>query len=298
MKRKRSARVALAAIVTTIGLTAMACAAAPSPGAPPSPINWSFKATSMTVNASQDAVYDPIFHLCISLAGCSDEPYLIHIAFRVRIGQPGSADAWVVKSDTLPSTSAGQTRTLTGGQQGTVTFNNVQPLDVLDALNSNNKMDIVGTYTWAAEEDVINSLSTGAGAIANIFKTALNNTLAVGTLPNGDTNALVQLILNALFNNIGNPFSLIASNIPCLGLCDDVLGGSIHIGIGATGTLASLIDTALASVTIPNVAIPLVDVPPDIQGGSIYTMGGTKTATQVYTGAGGQHTWNYVSGPA
>jgi hypothetical protein len=298
MLRKRSARVAFAGIVAAIGLTAMACAPAPTPGAPPNPIDWSFKATSMTVNSSQDAVYDPIFHACISFTGCSDEPYILQVAFRVRIGQPGSASAFVVKSSTLPSTSAGQTRTLTGGQQGTVTFTGIQPLDVLDALNSNNKMDVVGTYTWAADEDAIDSLTTGANAIADIFKTALNNTLAAGTLPNGDTNALVQLILNALFNNIGNPFSLIASNIPCLGLCDDVLGGSIHIGIGATGTLASLIDTALASTTIPNVAIPLVDVPPDIQGGSIYTMGGTKTATQVYTGAGGQHTWNYVSGPA
>jgi hypothetical protein len=292
MLRKRSARVALAGIVAAIGLTAMACAPAPTPGAPPSPINWSFKATSMTVNNVQDEV---CVLICVNT---SDEPYLIQVAFRVRIGQPGSADAWVVKSDTLPSTSAGQTRTLSGGQQGTVTFNNIQPLDVLDALNSNNKMDVVGTYTWAAEEDTIDSLTTGANAIADIFKTALNNTLASGTLPNGDTNALVSLILNALFNNIGNPFSLIVSNIPCFGLCDDVLGGSIHIGIGATGTLASLIDTALASATIPNVSIPLVDIPPDIQGGSLYTMGGTKTASQVYSGADGVHTWNYVSGPA
>lgn len=296
--RTRSARVALVGIIAALGLTAMACAPAATPGGTPTPINWSFKATSMTVNSSQDAVYDPIFHACISFTGCSDEPYILQVAFRVRIGQANSADAWVVKSDTLPSTSAGQSRTLTGGQQGAVTFTGIQPLDVLNVLNPSNKMDVVGTYTWAADEDAIDSLTTGAHAIADIFKSALNSTLAAGTLPSGDTSALISLIINALFNNIGNPFSLIASNIPCLGLCDDVLGGSVHIGIGATGTLASLIDTALASVTIPNISIPLVDVPPDIQGGSLYTMGGTKTVSQTYTGAGGQHTWNYVSGPA
>ncbi len=290
--RTRAARLALVGIMATIGLTAMACAPSTPGTTTPSPINWSFKATSMTVNNSQDEVCALI---CVN---SNDEPYLLQVAFRVRIGQPGSADAWVVKSDTLPGTGAGQTRTLTGGQQGQVNFTGVQPLDVLNALNSNNKMDVVGTYTWAAEEDTINSLTTGANAIADIFKTALNSTLAAGHLPNGDTSALISLIVNALFNDIGNPFSLILSNIPCLGLCDDVLGGSVHIGIGATGTLASLIDTALAGVTIPQINIPLVDVPPDIQGGSIYTMGGVRTTSQTYSGAGGVHTWNFQSGPA
>ena len=132
----------------------------------------------------------------------------------------------------------------------------MQPLDVLDALNSNNKMDVVGTYTWAAEEDTINSLSGGAEAVADIFETALNDTLAANVLPNGDTNALLGLIFDALFDNIGTPFNLILSNIPCLGLCDDVLGGAVYVGLGATGTLASLIDAAAASFTIPNIAIP------------------------------------------
>jgi len=296
MLRNRSARLALVGIMSVLGLTAAACAPSASPGGPPAPINWSFKANSMTVNDSQDEVR--IFGACVAIPNCDDEPYLLQIGFRVRIGQAGSADAWVVKGDTLPSTSEGASRSLTGGQTAQVNFTGIQPLDVLDALNSNNKMDIVGTYTWAAEEDTINSLTVGANAIADIFKTALNSTLAAGTLPNGDTNALITLVVNALFNNIGNPFSLIASNIPCFGLCDDVLGGSVHIGIGATGTLASLIDTAIAGTTIPSIIIPLVDVPPDIQGGSIYTMGGIKTASQTYTGADGQHTWNFQSGPA
>lgn len=290
--RTRTARYALIGIITALGLTAAACAPSPGGGAPPSPINWSFKGTGMTVNNVQDEV---CIIFCVNTA---DEPYLIQVAFRVRIGQPGSAQASVVTGSTLPSTSAGQSRILSGGEQAAAVFNGVQPLDVLDALNSNNKMDIVGTYTWAAEEDTINSLTGGANSIASIFTSALNATLAAGTLPNGDVNALIGLIFDALFDNIGTPFNLILANIPCFGLCDDVLGGAVYVGIGATGTLASIIDTALASTTVPNIAIPLVDIPPDIQGGGLYTMGGTKNFSQVFSGADGVHTYSFQSGPA
>lgn len=291
--KTRSARFALVGLVAAFAAIAAACAPSPGVGSAPSPINWSFKGTGLTVNSEQDCV------LICSLY--SDEAYLVQIAFRVRIGEPGSAQAWVVRGDTVNNLDAGESVSLTGGQQAKVSFNGVQPLDVLDALNPNNKMDIVGTYTWAAEEDTIDSLTGGATAIADIFKSALNSTLAAGSLPNGDTSALVGMIMDALFHNIGNPFKLILANIPCLGLCDDVLGGSIHIGIGATGTLASLIDTVLGSTTIPAVAIPLVTVPPDVQGGSLYTMGGIKDVTQRYIGdssTDGDYTYTFQSGPA
>ncbi len=68
--------------------------------------------------------------------------------------------------------------------------------------------------------------------------------------------------------------------------------------LGATGTLASLIDAAAASFTIPPIAIPVVDIPPDIQGGGIYTMGGTKNFSQTFSGADGVHTYSFQSGPA
>ena len=295
MMRTRSARMALVGVIAALGLTAAACAA-PAPGAPPPAVNWSVKGTGVTSNNSQDEVR--LFGVCVAIPNCDDEAYLIQVAFRVKIGQPGSAQAWVTTGSTVNNLSEGDSAILSGGQQAKVDFTGVQPLDVLDALNSNNKMDVVGTYTWAAEEDTINSLSGGAEAIADIFESALNDTLAASVLPNGDTNALLGLIFDALFDNIGTPFNLILSNIPCLGLCDDVLGGAVYVGLGATGTLASLIDAAAASFTIPNIAIPVVDVPPDIQGGGLFTMGGTKNFSQTFTGADGQHTYSFQSGPA
>lgn len=285
----------LVAVIAMVGFASLAAACVPPPeggGGGPDPINWSFRGTSMTVNNVQDEV------CVIVCVNTSDEPYLLHIAFKVTIGQPNSAQAWVVTGSTLPSTSKNQTRTLTGGQQAKVTFNGVKPLDVLDALNPNNKMDVVGTYTWAVEEDHINSLSGGAGSVANIFKTALNSTLAAGSLPSGDAGALLDLVFDALFDNIGTPFNLIVSNIPCLGLCDDVLGGAVFVGVGATGALAQIIDQAAGSFTIPNINIPLVDVPPDVQGGGLYTMGGPKNFTQSFSGADGRHTYTFQSAAA
>lgn len=288
----RNGRLALIGLVAAFAAVAAACAPPVAPGGPPAPINWSFKGTNMTVNNSQD---ETCVLVCVNR---EDEPYLVQIAFRVRIGEPGSAQAWVVTGDTLPSTGAGGSRALTGGQQAKVDFTGVQPLDVLDALNPSNKMDVVGTYTWAAEEDTIDSLTGGAQSVADAFKTALNSTLAAGSLPSGDTNALLNLVFNALFGNFNTPFKLILSNIPCLGLCDDVLGGAVYVGLGVTGTLASLIDGALGSFPVPSFSIPLVSVPPPIQGGGFYTMGAAKNFTQTFTGAGGQHTYTFQAGPA
>jgi hypothetical protein len=289
MHRTRSRLVGVVSI-----LAVMAIAASCAPPAGPAPVNWSFKATQMTVNNSQDETC--VLGIC---ANSQDEPYVLNVAFRVRIGEPGSAQAWVVKGSTLPSTGAGGTRTLTGGQQAAVTFNNVTPLDVLDALNSNNKLDVVGTYTWAAEEDWFDSLSTGANGVASLLKSSLNATLAAATLPN-DANGLINLVLDLLFRNLGAVFRLVLSNIPCLGTCDDVLGGRVYVGLGASGTLASVLDSIIGGVSFPTLNL-LGDnsVPPNIQGGGLYTLGGSKTfANQAFTGAGGKHTYTFQTGRA
>lgn len=296
MQRTRSRLLAAFAIFAVLGMTA-ACAPQSPGGGGPAPINWSFKGTSMTSIDSQDEVR--LFGACVAIPNCDDEPYLIQVAFRVTIGQPGSADAWVTTGSSLSGVSEGDGPiTLTGNQQAKVNFNNVKPLDVLDALNPDNKMDIVGTYVWAAEEDTINSLSGGADSIASIFESVLNSTLAAGSLPDGDVGALLDMLFDALFDNIGTPFNLIVSNIPCLGLCDDVLGGAVYVGLGATGALAQIIDGALGGFTVPNINIPLVDVPPDVQGGGLYTMRSTKDFTQTFSGADGVHRYTFQSGPA
>jgi hypothetical protein len=292
----KPARTLIAAIslLAAIGLVGAACAPPAPGGSGPAPVDWSVKGTQVTVNNVQDEV---CVLLCVNR---EDEPYLHQIAFKVTIGQPGSASAWRTGSRDFsidPGLSVGQSRNLTGGAQATATFNGIKPLDLLDALNPSNKMDIVGTYTWAMEEDFV-GVGASADSVADVFEDALNDTLATAVLPT-DESALVQMILDILFNNVGNTFIILLQNIPLLGLGDDLLGGSVQIGLGVTGALGSAVDAVLGGFSVPNVSL-LGDnqIPPDIQGGGIFTLTGSKSFTQSYTGADGQHTYNLLAGPA
>lgn len=293
MRRTRT-RIAAISLVAAIGLVGAACAPPAPGGGGPAPVDWSFKGTQVTVNNVQDEV---CVLLCVNR---EDEPYLHQIAFKVTIGQPGSASAWRTGSRDFsidPGLSVGQSRNLTGGQQATATFSGVQPLDLLSALNPNNKMDVIGTYTWAMEEDFV-GVGASADAVAATFEDALNDTVATAVLPT-DESALVQLILDVLFNNVGNAFVILLQNIPLLGLGDDLLGGSVQIGLGVTGALGSAVDSVLSSFSVPNVTL-LGDnqIPPDIQGGGLFTLTGPKNFTQTYTGADGRHTYTLRSEPA
>lgn len=302
MTTRRTARAFAVAIVAAIGLVAAACApTAPGGGGQPAPINWKFEGDSVTVNNSQD---ETCFILCVNK---KDEPYLLQIAFKVTIGEPGSAQAWRVGSGSNAHDESisnaftghlgvGESYTFVGAERATATFTGIQPLDVLDALNPNNKMDIVGVYSWSMESDLV-SYDNAADSIAAIFGNALNATLAEGTLPS-DEQALVDMVIDLLFNNIGNAFSVLLANVPLLGAGDDTLGGAVYLGLGATGVLGSAIDAVLGGVSIPNLTL-LGDnkIPPGIQGGKMFTMTGAKSFNQTFTGADGQHTYRFLTGP-
>ena len=119
--------------------------------------------------------------------------------------------------------------------------------------------------------------------------------MAAGSLPS-DAGAILDLVLDNIFEALG----ILVNNIPSFGLGDDVLGGALYIGIGAKGGLANIINGAVAGAPPITFAIPLVDLPPDIVGGGIFTMGGPKTFTQSFTGGCdvfggwcGTHTYNF-----
>ena len=279
MRRTRSIMVGAVSVLALTGLTA-ACA----PMTPAAARTVTFKADSVTVNDSQDETC--VLGIC---ANRSDEPYVFNIAWRVKVGVPNSASANLVgdRSNAVNSLSAGQSRTLTGAQQSAATFGGIQGLDVIDILNPDNHLEVFGTYTWALEQDTI-PVGQGAVGTANVLRDALNATLAVGTLPS-DASAIVDLIID----NLGAAFQVLSANIPIFGLGDDILGGALYVGIGATGTLGDLINEVLATTTIPAIAIPVVEVPPDIVGGGLFTLSANKTFTQSFSGAGGRHTYQF-----
>ena len=166
-------------------------------------------------------------------------------------------------------------------------------LDVADLLNSNNHLEIAGVWAWAMAADAlgVSGLATTAG---DAIKTALNSTLAAGSLPS-DPNAIVNSILGVLG---GNFFSLLgsglASIVPFLG--DDAIGSRMYIGLGVTGTLQGIIDASVGTASFPSLALPLVSDPPDIDGGAIFSLGSKTFSNQVMTNGGvqGKHTYTYT----
>jgi hypothetical protein len=277
-----------AGAVAMIAVAAIAASCAPPDtggGTGPAPESWTFRANQVTINDSQDEVR--VFGACVAIPNCDDEPYTLNIGFRVKIGAPGSAQAFVVNNRTdAPSVSEGDTKILTGNEQNAATFNNITPLDVLDLANTNNHLEVIGVYTWASEEDLVGN-GVAADAVADLLVDALNATLAAGSLPS-DASFIVDLILDNIFGALG----LVAQNIPLLGFGDDVLGGALYIGVGATGALASIIDGTIATAPPITFNSP-VTVPPDVVGGGIFSLGGPKTFTQTFSGADGTHTYGF-----
>jgi hypothetical protein len=283
MQRTRSRFVAVVGIFAV-----MAIAASCAPPPPPAAQTWTFRGTQVTVNQSQDKTC--VLGVCVN---SSDEPYLINVGFRVKIGVPGSAQTQVAnaRSSAHQNVPEGGVRALTGAQQATITWPNLRPLDVIDLANPENALEVVGVYSWASEEDFVGN-GAAADATATVLRDALNATLAQGSLPS-DLSQILDLVLSNIFDAL----IIVAQNIPLFGLGDDVLGGGLFVGIGATGTLGSIVETAIGQAPAPTFNIPIVDLPPDIQGGGFFAtvgaVGYTKDFTQSYSGAGGRHTYNY-----
>lgn len=275
-------------------LTSVLATACPPP-TPPAAVNWSFQAASVTVNESQDEVRDPIFGACISLTGCTDEPYVLIVNFRVKLGVANSAQTWVTgQRDSIGSTGPGGTVNIANGSAASAkaTFSNVQPVDVLEVVTGSGAIEILGSYVFALETDTV-GVGSAASGTANVLKDALNSTIAAGTVPS-DLSQLLDLLLD----NIGSAFGILGANIPLFGLGDDVMGGGLYVGLGVTGELANIVNGAIGSTPFPNIAIPVVDLPPDITDGGFYTTSTSKTFSKRWNCCGGGHTWNFLAGAA
>lgn len=288
MKTRKRLAASAFAMLAVVGMVA-ACTPPDSSGKPPK-VDWSFRGTQVKVHESQDAVF-------FGLINNKDEPFLLNVAFRVTIGKKDSAKAWVVNNRTAAPQNIGEGTTVAVSNEagGKVVFDGVRPVDVLDLVN--NKLEIVGTYTWAAEQDDT-TLQAGAQLVADLLEGALNTTIANTNLAAGvDANALAQDILDLLvttlfdWDGISGAFSLAwkaltSSSFSFLGdTSDDALGGGLFIGIGARGTLASALDGLIGNnPALPPVEIPLLAVPPSIQAYGLYTMNGKTEFNKTFTG--------------
>ena len=238
MSGLRSTRVRrLAGVAAVLGVLALLSTACTTPSTPnpnqPGGSSFTFRATRAEVVSHNDSF----------LQGTRDEPFVYNVWFRVKLGVPNSAQVGVAGSRDSASMSLGngESRYLfSDAEQGAVRFDNVRLVDAGDLLNPQNHLEVVGSWTWAMEEDNI-SVKGLTDKTAQILKNTLNSTLATMSLPS-DTGALVSQIMGS----IPQAFLFFAgaafASIP--GLSDDVVGSNIYAGVGATGTLASVLDAA------------------------------------------------------
>lgn len=298
MTRFRSRAATAVALLSALAVVA-SCTTPPPYGGPPTGTR-TFRAVSVTVNESNDG--------CWLVCPYRDEPKVLNIGFRVTMGQANSASAqvsvganeWNGVFEQGPG--EGSSHTYKSDQQGTVTFNNVALPDLLD-LAQGAKLEIAGVWAWKVEDDGILAANVNniADAIAPAIRSALNQTLALASVPS-DANQIVSAILSAIgnlgfFNLFATVFTGLMNNLNILS--DDVLGSAMYVGVGASGTLSNIISTAASGISFPAIAIPSLRVPPDIGGGAIFSLGsGAKTFTNNYTndGVDGRHTTTYTFG--
>jgi len=266
---RRRTTTAVLACALALGLVAAAC----TPPTPPPVENWKFQATKVQVINQTEYINV----VGCGVGNCYDEPYHINIWFRAKFGGgPTSVQTGVVDtrgcSPEIALREAGKggpdTKDLLADDNdcypGTVAFNNVQMLDVLD-INDTNKLEVLGVWQWAMEED---QLGFDASGIASALNKVLQDTVAGGTVPNEN---LVTYIINTLFSGgfvttITTAFGLLGINIPIFG--DDTIGSRLFVGVNARGSLASLIGTSTTAGGI-NVGFGI----PSIQGISITGLG-------------------------
>ncbi len=108
-----------AGVLLAVSLLAAACTTPPP--SPTDPTNFQFRASKVTVQNTNDTF----------IYGTRDEPFVYNLWFRVRLGDPGSAQAGLAgdRSWALGSMGAGQSATLSPGAGGAVSFNGVKLLD-------------------------------------------------------------------------------------------------------------------------------------------------------------------------
>lgn len=297
MNLKSRGTVAVTATLLALATFIAACTPTPAPGAPPGlPQDWQFRPSQVWIEEANDCVPD-LGSGCLIGSSNVDEAYILNVAFRVKLGQANSAQAWVAGSrNNAKALAEGQTATLHDPTNNKAVWRDVYALDLFDLANSASRLEIFGTYVWAMEADTV-GVAGAASDVASVLKDALNATVAASSAQ-FDTN----LILDIIFDNLGNAFTLLLANIPLLGLGDDAMGGGIYVGIGAVDVLAGIIDDAIGGFSIPSFDIPVLELPPDIQQSGIFTMGGIRTFNgEVFDNDGclieqcGRHRYNFVA---
>ncbi|MCZ7631455.1 MAG: hypothetical protein M5U19_21435 [Microthrixaceae bacterium] len=218
----------------------------------PAQRTWKVKPASIKVIDQED--WDP-----------GDEPYVIQLGFRSKLGVPESSSAFVVSQckspSAMPANNVGTPGTAVPIPAGSadVVFPAVQNLDVGDVLLKTAPLEIFGTLTFAMGRDAV---FTESCAITDMLRNVLVGTLAdaldlliAGANTPPTQEALIDLIVDHLGDFVALIPGLIAAALEGLGNPDDILGVAAQIHLPTAGAFTDLMKFGLALAGLDNGAI-------------------------------------------
>lgn len=203
-----------------------------------------------------------------------DEPYVIQVGFRSKIGVPDSSWAGISSqcySRKLPANNVGKPGTVVPIPPGSadIAFPNAQNLDIGDVLLKTAPLEIFGTISFVMERDGLFPTSCAmSDAFRSILVPALSRALNlllgnVNTPPTQDQ--LIKLIVGLLGNVLSGIGSLIVSVLEGLGNPDDVLGTVIQIHLPTKGAFTDLMKFGLAVAGLDNGELPIEGLPDSVK---------------------------------
>jgi hypothetical protein len=289
-------------VVLVLGAAMASC----SPAGPVPNSDFSFRASKVTAT-SQTEFYET--QGCAYLiSNCYDEPYLVQVWFRVRYGVADSAQTGVVSSRSAspeptvcatlsqppcPAGSEAEVLAAGAGKSGAqVTFPGVARMSLADYL-AGAPLEIVGTWTWAMEEDWVGTpLPT---VIAPVLEKMLNDYVASAAPPE-DPSETSQDFIDRLTEAVEDNEELIDAVNDFLGTVgDDSLGSRIYAFVASSGGLATTLDLAAYDYTQLNLEMESLGIP-DVTAVSIRSTDAKTFASEAYQGAGGRHLYDMVAG--
>lgn len=235
---RRTARSVSVGVISTVAIALIAVAC--TPGGPPLS-GFTVSPKSVTVHKQED--WD-----------AGDEPYVIQLGFRSKLGVPGSSSTSFSSqcyNGKLPANDAVPAGTTYDFPAGAADINlgDVQLLDLGDLALNTAPFEIIGTLTFVMERDGV----LGGCAVSDLLNTALRGTLrdalemliARSATP-PTTEDLINLIVGHIGEFLQSAASLIGAVIEGLGNPDDIIGIAAQIYLPTSGALTDLIQTGLS----------------------------------------------------
>jgi len=248
----------VAVIAASLVVVALAASCAPPA---PEPVEWKVSPKSVTVHHEEDN-------------DGGDEPYIIQIGFRSKLGVAGSSKVSLSSqcySQRLFGQNAAPNGTTLAFPAGSADsrFAGVQNLDLVDLAAGTAPFEVIGTLTFVMERDGIFEGCAVSDALQSALVGTLRDALAllIANSPTPpDTDALINLVVSHLGDFISAAGSMIGAIIEGLGNPDDVLGVAAQIHLPTKGGLTDLVNTAFAigGIFVPGLEqgfIPIEDLP-------------------------------------